>query len=56
MKKDYPDVSELFRMKREWHRKNAERPIEEKVRSAERLRELAEKLPKLTRRKTNKQP
>ena len=54
MNNKYPDVSELFKMKDEWRRRQAERPIEEKLRVAERLKELSEKIPKSPARKTNK--
>jgi len=54
MNKQYPDVSELFKMKDEWRRRQAERPIEEKLRVAERLKQLSEKIPKSPARKTNK--
>jgi len=46
MNKQYPDVSELFKLKDEWRRRQAERPIEEKLRIAKRLKELSEKIPR----------
>jgi site-specific DNA-methyltransferase (adenine-specific) len=48
MKKNYPDVSELFKMKEEWRRRQAARPAEEKIEATARLRQLAEELPKLS--------
>ena len=56
MKKSYPDVSELFKMTSEWRRGQAERPIEEKLRAAERPKQLSERIPELTAKKTNKRP
>ena len=49
--KKYPDVSELFRLKAEWRRKQASRPLAEKMEIAERLRKLSKEIPKLTRGK-----
>ena len=54
MNKKYPDVSELFKMKDEWRRRQAERPIEEKLRVAKRLKQLSEKIAKSPARKTKK--
>ena len=54
MNKQYPDVSELFKMKDEWRRRQAERPIEEKLRVAKRLKQLSEKIAKSPARKTKK--
>ena len=54
MKKSYPDVSGLFKMKREWRRANAQRPIEEKLRAAERLKQFSDRIPKLTPKKPTK--
>jgi hypothetical protein len=53
MKKSYPDVSELFKLKEEWHRKQAERPIEEKLEVAKRLKELSERIRKSNDQKTS---
>lgn len=48
MKKDYPDVSELFKKKAEWRQRMAKRPISEKIEIVGRLKELSKEAPKLT--------
>lgn len=48
VKKNYPDVSELFKMKAEWRQRQASRPLTEKIEAATRLRQLSKELPKLT--------
>ena len=50
--KKYPDVSELFEMKSEWRRKQALRPLAEKIEIATKLRKLSKEIPKLTPGKT----
>ncbi|HMF58095.1 MAG TPA: hypothetical protein VK619_17255 [Pyrinomonadaceae bacterium] len=50
--KKYPDISELIRMKEEWRRRQASRPIEEKIETVERLRRLSKEIPKLAPNKT----
>jgi hypothetical protein len=48
MKKKYPDVSELFKMKAQWRQRQASRPVAEKIDTAYRLRQLCKDIPKLT--------
>jgi hypothetical protein len=48
MKKNYPDVSELFKKKMEWRQRMAKRPISEKIEAVGRLRQLSKEVPKLT--------
>jgi hypothetical protein len=43
-------------MKSEWRRMQVERPVEEKLRAAERLKELSKRIPKLTAKKPGKRP
>ena len=50
--KKYPDVSELFKMKAEWRRRQASRPLAEKVEIAAKLRKLSKEIPKLATGKT----
>lgn len=47
MKKNYPDVSELFKKKAEWRQRMAERPVTEKIETVTRLRQLSKDVPKL---------
>ncbi len=46
--KNYPDVSELFKMKAQWRERMAMRPVEEKLETADKLRRLAREIPRLT--------
>jgi hypothetical protein len=48
MKKNYPDVSELFKKKADWRQRMAKRPISEKIEMVGRLRQLSKDVPKLT--------
>ena len=50
--KKYPDISELIRMKEEWRRRQAARPIEEKIETVNRLRRLSKEISKITQGKT----
>jgi hypothetical protein len=52
--KNYPDASELFRMKEEWRKRQASRPVKEKLDTADRLRQLSKRIPKLTSSKVAK--
>lgn len=54
MKKNYPDVSELFKMKAEWRQRQVSRPLTEKLETANRLRQLAQEIPKLSKPQTSK--
>lgn len=47
MKKNYPDVSVLFKMKAEWRQRQAARPVSEKIEATIRLRQLSKEIPKL---------
>jgi len=49
MRKNYPDVSVLFAKKEEWRRRMNERPIEEKLLVAARLKNLSKEIPKLAK-------
>jgi hypothetical protein len=48
-KKNYPDVSGLFKTKSEWRQQMAKRPISDKIEAVSRLRQLSKEVPKLTR-------
>jgi hypothetical protein len=48
MKKNYPDVSGLFKMKAEWRQRQASRPVTEKLEVAARLKQLSQDIQKLT--------
>jgi hypothetical protein len=52
MKMNYPDVSELFKMKSEWRRRRAERPVSDKIQAVSRLRQLSKEVPKLSHSNT----
>jgi len=49
MSKKYSDVSVLFARKEEWRRRRNERPIEEKLSVAARLKNLSKEIPKLAK-------
>ena len=44
MKKNYPDVSGLFKMKAEWRQRQTTRPVAEKLDTANRLRQLSKEI------------
>lgn len=46
--KNYPDVSELFKMKAEWRQQRTKQPVMVKLETAARLRQLSREVPKLT--------
>jgi hypothetical protein len=54
--KDYPDVSELFKLKAQWREQMSKRPVEEKLEVAAKLRRLAQEIPKLTAKKEVRTP
>lgn len=45
--KNYPDVSGLLKMKEEWRRQQAARPVKEKIEATARLRQLSKEVPKI---------
>ena len=51
--KNYPNVSDLFRMKSEWRQSRAKRPISEKIEAVGRLRQLSKEVPRLRGSQSN---